>query len=173
MQPQSQSLLPPPQESNTPQSQSQKTKEQFMCNKCRLTFADKQSHKRHRITNKQCIPYFITCKRCLKQFDDIVSFMNHQRNDKCELYKFENKVEQHNRILTDFNIKDLGFKTYIRKVLTPVATTTITPDGTEVCDTKQNIKLAHLVYNCLTNDEFIEVMTCPGLFYCPCNKGPA
>lgn len=128
---------------------------QTKCKRCRHDFKDKTSYQRHQITQKtECVGFFYTCKRCLKPFDNLETLRKHQvkGETECPDYKFENKIEAHNRIVTHYNIGNEGFKQYIRKILTPVVI------DSETEETKLNFKLIKLVFDSLSVSEFVEMI---------------
>lgn len=133
------------------------------CERCRQTFSSQFSYERHilRYNKKDCVGYLYVCKRCLKPFNRRKDVLKHQLNKKqCQPYKFENKIQQQNRITTCFNIKDMGFKDFVKKILTPI----VIDKGTE--ETQLNLKLIKLVYDSLSIDEFVELLDYAGL-ECP------
>ena len=133
--------------------------DKFKCKRCRHTFKDKSSFQRHQLTTqKECVGFFYTCKRCLKPFDKIDVLKKHQLNERdCQTYKFENKIEAQNRIVTHFNIGNEGFKQFVRKVLTPVVI------DKETEETKLNFKLIKLVFDSLSIEEFVELIKYAGI----------
>lgn len=132
-----------------------KSRTNFVCKRCRHDFKDKPSYQRHEITQRRdCVGFFYTCRRCLKPFVNIEEMKKHQTRgpEECPDYKFENKIEAHNRIVTYYNIGNEGFKQFVRKVLTPVV---IDQDTQE---TKLNFKLIKLVFDSLSIDEFVDMI---------------
>jgi len=139
----------------------------YICKRCRHDFKEKTSFQRHQLTQrKECVGFFYTCRRCLKPFVSLDEMRAHQLKgpNECPEYKFENKIEAHNRIVTYYNIGNDGFKQFVRKILTPI----IVDQDTE--ETKLNFKLIKLVFDSLSIDEFVEMikyssLECPDLKY--------
>lgn len=135
----------------------------FTCPRCKKQFNTKFSLDRHQVTLPNCIGYYFTCKRCLYSFDTLELLDEHQLSKKgCDQYKFKNKIELRNRVVTEYNIKTLGFKPFIQNILTPVQYDKSSED------TKLNLKLTSLVYDSLSVQEFVEVIKyaayeCPNL----------
>ena len=137
--------------------------ETLTCKRCRNTFRDKSTYQRHMLTTtKECVGFLYSCKRCLKPFDNLEKLQEHQIKGEieCPDYKFENKIEAHNRIVTHFNIGNEGFKPFMRKVITPVTI------DSETEETKLNFKLIKLVFDSLSTSEFVEMIRYAGI-ECP------
>ena len=137
-----------------------KKKQILTCKRCRHTFCDKSNFQRHKLTiQKECVGFLYACKRCLKPFDNLDILKKHQLRGpiECPTYKFENKIESHNRIITCYNIGKEGFKQFVKKILTPV----VIDQETE--ETKLNFKLIKLVYDSLSLTEFVDLIKYAGM----------
>ncbi len=136
----------------------------YKCKRCRHNFAAESSLRRHRaIQKKTCVGYLYTCKRCLKSFNTEKQVYSHQLDSKeCKTYIFENKVQQRNRVVVWFNIGEVGYKSFVTKILTPVLVNKVTEE------TRLNLDMIKLVYDSLSVSEFMEMVTytdinCPAL----------
>lgn len=168
--PKNSSLQPPKPNKTKKKKSKEKTKEppNLTCALCRYTFSDISSYKRHTVaTLNECVGYYFTCKRCLKPFITHKQLLEHQKQgeEECSKYTFENKIELQNRVITQCNILNEGYKSFIRKFLTPVVI------DTQTQETRLNFKLIKLVFDSLSNKEFVEMIKfitieCPDLkFY--------
>ena len=142
----------------------------YKCKKCRVIFKSKKDLDRHTYTVKDCVGVLYTCKRCLALFDAIFPLRQHQlREDECVQYIFQNKVSLHNRVVSKYNIRDMGFRTYIQELITPISVVNENQKSGKKSEQIQNVKLIKLVFDSLTNEEFIDVIRFAGIDY-PDNK---
>lgn len=138
----------------------------YKCKKCRVKFRTKKDLDRHKYTVKDCVGVLYTCKRCLALYDAIFPLRQHQlREDECVQYVFQNKVSLHNRLVSKYNIRDMGFRAYIQDLITPVSVITENKKKEQI----QNVKLIKLVFDSLTIEEFVDVIRFAGIEY-PDNK---
>lgn len=151
----------------------------FRCKKCRVDFKDKKGLDRHTLTVKDCVGILYTCKRCLAVFDAMLPLRQHQlKEDECIQYVFQNKISLHNRIVSRYNIREMGFRKYIQDLISPVPVLKQVDTNAEKKNGQkesrkyeplQNTKLIRLVFDSLTNEEFVEVIRFAGIEY-PDNK---
>lgn len=127
--------------------------QQFKCKRCKEGFKNSFSLKRHNETIADCIGHYFTCKRCMSSFNTLDQLNEHQLSDTtCVKYVFENKIQLRNRVVTEYNVRTIGFKPFIREILTPVQY------DKSSSDTKLNYKLISLVYDSLSKQQFIELI---------------